>query len=108
MHLSNAHFASSPQYDFHGAWDTTVNFQTPWRDPLVRGFCVHTYHYKKGRWCVLPGWMPAALLPPHTHCASPRLSQGGSLDIATSLDHFINKGQVPPRWVGGALQNASP
>lgn len=46
-----------------------------------------------------PPGVSAALLQPHpTHLSL--AAQGGTMDIATALDHFINKGQVPPRWVG--------
>lgn len=60
-------------YDFHGAWDTTVNFQTPWRDPLVRGMSRGMVVGQQGlptRGAHCPPFL-AAIGRDHGHCYCP-------------------------------------
>lgn len=102
LDLPNLHpsldFITVLAYDYHGSWEETVNFESPWIDAEV------------GR---APGTLPATTATKYAFCpglvgcreflrAAPLRAlcssspQGGSLDILDTLDYYITKGGVPP------------
>ena len=77
-------------YDFHGSWDTTVNYQTPWVDPLGGTFDIqHALNYYIGAG-VPAGWVEWVVW----------LSAAGSVGTREARDDFVCRDAG--RQVGGS------